>query len=145
MKSLKIGYWLATGVLAAVFALGGVMDLAHAPPAVDGMKALGYPAYVATLLGFWKVLGAVALLVPRLPRLKEWAYAGVVFDLTGAAFSHAAVGDPAGNVLVPLVLLGVAFASWALRPENRKLTSLTARPSPVEEVTVPGSAKRLAA
>lgn len=145
MKSRKFGYWLATGVLAAMFALGGVTDLAHAPPVVAGMKALGYPAYVATLLGFWKVLGAAALLAPRLPRLKEWAYAGVMFDLTGAAFSHAVVGDPTAKVMVPLALLGVAFASWALRPESRKLASPAARPSPIGEVAAPESEKRLAA
>ncbi len=145
MKSRKFAYWLATGTLALMFAIGGVLDLVLAPAAVAGMAALGYPVYVATILGFWKLLGAAALLAPRLPRLKEWAYAGIVFDLTGAAFSHASVGDPAGKVAVPLVLLGVAFASWALRPESRKLARLEARISQPEELRAPESVERAAA
>jgi hypothetical protein len=145
MKSRKFGYWFATGVVAFIFALGGALDLAHAPPAVAGMLALGYPPYVATILGVWKLLGAAALLAPRFPLLKEWAYAGIVFDLTGAAFSHASVGDPASKVAIPLVLLGVAFVSWALRPESRKSPRLAARPSSIEDVTAPESAERLAA
>jgi DoxX-like family len=69
----------------------------------------------------WKVLGGIAILVPRFPRLKEWAYAGIVFDLTGASVSHAVSGDGAPNVIVPLLLAAVAFASWSLRPQSRKL------------------------
>jgi len=121
------------------------MDAIHAPPVIATMKALGYPAYVATILGVWKLLGAVTLLAPRLPRLKEWAYAGVVFDLTGAAFSHASAGDPVDKILIPLVLLAVAFASWALRPESRKLTSALGRSSSRNELAVPDSGQRLAA
>jgi uncharacterized membrane protein YphA (DoxX/SURF4 family) len=83
------------------------------------MRALGYPLYFLTILGTWKVLGAAALLAPRLPRLKEWAYAGIFFDLTGAAISHAFSGDPAGKVATPLVFLLLAGASWALRPPAR--------------------------
>ena len=74
------------------------------------------------------MLGAAAVLAPRLPRLKEWAYAGMVFDLTGAARSHAAVGDAAAKVVTPLVLLALVVASWALRPQSRKLEA-SARPS----------------
>jgi len=76
--------------------------------------------YFVTILGAWKVLGDLAILVPRLPHLKEWAYAGIAFDLTGAAFSHAAVGHPAAKVIVALVLLGIAAASWG-RPANRSV------------------------
>lgn len=120
-RGKTIGYWVATGLTAAAFLMGGLSDLSHAPQVMEGMKALGYPAYFATILGVWKVLGAFALLAPRLPRLKEWAYAGIAFDLTGAAASHAFSGDPAGKVITPLVILGIAAASWALRPESRKL------------------------
>jgi uncharacterized membrane protein YphA (DoxX/SURF4 family) len=98
-------------------------DLSGAPQVLEGMAHLGYPAYFATILGVWKVLGAVAVLAPRFPRLKEWAYAGIFFDLTGAAASHAASGDAAGKVITPLVLVAIAAASWALRPEGRKLAS----------------------
>jgi uncharacterized membrane protein YphA (DoxX/SURF4 family) len=121
MKTQTIGYWAATGLAAFAFAFGGVMDAARTPEVQAGLAHLGYPAYFAVILGVWKVLGAVALLVPRFPRLKEWAYAGMLFDLSGAAISHAAVGDPAWNVLVPLVLLGIVGASWALRPDGRVL------------------------
>jgi hypothetical protein len=73
------------------------------------------------ILGVWKVLGAVAVLAPRFPRLKEWAYAGTVFDLTGAAASHLAVGDGAIKLLGPIIFTGLAFASWALRPPAHRL------------------------
>jgi uncharacterized membrane protein YphA (DoxX/SURF4 family) len=88
------------------------------------VPVLGYPMYFFAILGFWKVLGAIAILVPRFPRLKEWAYAGIFFDLTGAAASVAAVrgyGVYAFHVLAPLILAGLTVASWALRPESRKL------------------------
>jgi uncharacterized membrane protein YphA (DoxX/SURF4 family) len=116
-----LGYWVTTGLIAAALLFGGAVDVAHPPSAVAFLAHLGYPAYFAMLIGTWKVLGGVALLAPRLPRLKEWAYAGVFFDLTGAAISHAASGDPAPRVLVPLVLTALAVASWSLRPQSRKL------------------------
>jgi uncharacterized membrane protein YphA (DoxX/SURF4 family) len=115
------GYWVTTGLIAAVLLFGGAVDVAHPPSAVAFLAHLGYPAYFAMLIGTWKVLGGIALLAPRWPRLKEWAYAGVFFDLTGAAVSHAASGDPAPRVLVPLVMTALALASWSLRPESRKL------------------------
>jgi hypothetical protein len=96
---------------------------------VQGIAELGYPAYFVTILGTWKVLGGLAILAPRLLRLKEWAYAGIAFDLTGAAFSHAAMGHPAVKVIAPLVLLGIAAASWALRPPSRVLGAATAEPA----------------
>jgi uncharacterized membrane protein YphA (DoxX/SURF4 family) len=121
MNSRTIGYWTTTGLLGFAFVAGGIMDLTHAPELVATLGQLGYPSYLATLLGTWKLLGAGAIVVPRLPRLKEWAYAGVAFDLTGAIFSHLSVGDPASKVVAPLVLLGLAVASWSLRPESRTL------------------------
>jgi len=122
-------FWISTGLLAAVLLLGGAMDVLRAPPVVQTITALGYPAYVATLLGVWKLLGAAAIAAPGLPRLKEWAYAGVLLDLSGAAFSHASSGDPAAKVAVPLVLLGLAAVSWAFRPASRRLGELV--PGPV--------------
>jgi uncharacterized membrane protein YphA (DoxX/SURF4 family) len=99
------------------------MDVMKGPDVLAGMAHLGYPAYLATLLGVWKLLGAVAVLVPGFPRVKEWAYAGMFFDLTGASVSHAASGDPAGNVLTPLFILALVVASYLLRPESRRLVS----------------------
>jgi uncharacterized membrane protein YphA (DoxX/SURF4 family) len=116
-----VGYWVTTGLIAAALLFGGAVDVAHPPSAVAFLAHLGYPAYFAILIGTWKVLGGIALLAPRWPRLKEWAYAGVFFDLTGAAISHAASGDPAPRVLVPLVMTALALASWGLRPQSRKL------------------------
>jgi uncharacterized membrane protein YphA (DoxX/SURF4 family) len=118
-KPKIIGYWVTTGLFAAAFLASGLAELAAAPAVVASMRPLGYPPYFLTILGAWKVLGAVALLAPGLPRLKEWAYAGIFFDLTGAAASHAFSGDPAGKVLTPLLFLALAAASWALRPASR--------------------------
>jgi uncharacterized membrane protein YphA (DoxX/SURF4 family) len=116
-EKLKLfAYWGTTALTAFAFLTGGLADLARGPAMVSGMAHLGYPSYFMLILGAWKVLGAVAIVAPRFPRLKEWAYAGMAFDLTGAALSHAAVGDPASKVLVPLLILGIAAASWALRP-----------------------------
>lgn len=119
MKTQTIGYWLTTVLVAAAFAVGGVFDLMRPPQVLEIMAHLGYAGYVAAIIGFWKVLGAGAVLAPGLPRLKEWAYAGMFFDLTGAAVSHAMVGDGPGQVLTPLVLLVLVALSWALRPASR--------------------------
>lgn len=116
-----IGYWLATGLVAFALGTGGVADVMRVPPVVEGMTHLGYPVYFCVILGVWKVLGAGALLAPGMPRLKEWAYAGAVFDLTGAAASHAAAGDDAAKLIAPLVLTALALLSWTLRPASRRL------------------------
>ena len=124
MKGKNIAYWITT-ILVAFFMSGGVAQLAHVPATVDGfVRILHYPPYFVTILGFWKVAGAIAILVPGFPRLKEWAYAGIFFDLTGAAASCAAVGGYGAygfHVIVPLLLAVVAVASWALRPPSRKI------------------------
>ncbi len=123
MKAKAIGYWVATGLTGFAFLSGGAMDLSRSPQVLEGMSHLGYPAYFAAILGAWKLAGAVAVLAPRFPRLKEWAYAGMAFDLTGAAISHASSGDDGGKIMTPLVLLAIVAASWALRPESRKLAA----------------------
>jgi uncharacterized membrane protein YphA (DoxX/SURF4 family) len=122
MTARNLGYWVSTGLVALAFAFGGFADLSRSPDMLAGLAHLGYPAYLAGLLGAWKLLGAAAVLSPGMPRLKEWAYAGMFFDLTGAAYSHAASGDPLGRVITPLILLGVVAVSWALRPGSRALT-----------------------
>ncbi|HET9933801.1 MAG TPA: DoxX family protein [Polyangiaceae bacterium] len=140
MKTRKIAYFTTTALVSFAFVAGGAADVTSAPAVIDAMHKLGYPAYVASLLGVWKLLGAAALLAPRLPRLKEWAYAGIFFDLTGAAVSHAAVGDAAGKIMTPLVILGLAIASWALRPADRLLAS-----RPVTRADAPSGRAVLAA
>jgi DoxX-like family len=123
-----ISYWVATTLIGLETLAGGATDLARGrtmlvsgPFVIDIITHLGYPAYVLTILGVWKVLGAIVLFAPRLPRLKEWAYAGLVFELTGAAASSAAHGDPAKELIGPLVLASLALTSWALRPPSRRL------------------------
>ena len=123
MKAKNIAYWTTTGLVAFCIGSGGVAQLAQFRANPHGtVPVLGYPMYFFAILGFWKVLGAIAILVPRYPRLKEWAYAGIFFDLTGAAASCAAVGGYGAygfHVLAPLILAGLMVASWALRPESR--------------------------
>ena len=85
---------------------------------------LGYPVYFLAIIGTWKVLGTIALLVPRFPRLKEWAYAGIFFNMTSAAISHAASGDAAWHMFYTGFLAIVTIASWALRPQSRTLGAL---------------------
>ena len=117
-KTKWIGSWVATGILGFVLFTGGAAQLARRPENVEGMVRLGYPLYLTTILGFWKVLAAVALLVPRFPRLKEWAYAGAFFELTGASASWAFTDGNLGHVVGPLIFAAVALASRALRPES---------------------------
>ena len=137
-----IGYWVTTGLLAAASLAAGAAELASAPGAVASTLALGYPAYLVTILGVWKVLSVPALLAPRLPRLKEWAYAGIFFDLTGAAASHAFSGDTPGKIATPLVLLAIAAASWALRPPSRSWKS---DPTPPKSAPAVASRENVAA
>ena len=126
MKSAA--YWTATALIALETLAGGVMDLVHGPAevvtgpsVVEVVTDLGYPVYILTILGVAKLLGGATLLAPGLPRLKEWAYAGIVFELAGASVSLFARGHDAGDVATPLLLAAVAIASWALRPPGRTL------------------------
>jgi uncharacterized membrane protein len=118
-------YWITTGLVALVFLAGGITDVARPANVVAIMNHLGYPLYFATILGIWKLLGAATVVVPAPARLKEWAYAGMFFDLTGAAFSHAASGDPAKAVVTPLVILALVIASWALRSSATRALAQT--------------------
>jgi hypothetical protein len=127
MKTRRIAYWVTTALLALGIFAGGAYNFARPPAVVQSMQHLGYPVYFPALLGAWKMSGALAVVAPGLPRLKEWAYAGLCFDLIGALVSHAAVGDGADKLLPPAVLLVFALASWALRPESRR------RPGPHRE------------
>jgi uncharacterized membrane protein YphA (DoxX/SURF4 family) len=119
----NVAYWVTTIFGPASFVIGGVLHLLLTPDVVATLRHLGYPAYFALILGLGKLLGAVAIVIPRVPRLKEWAYAGFFFDLSAAAFSRAAVSDSAVDIIAPLVFLSLVMASWALRPESRRLAS----------------------
>jgi DoxX-like family len=113
-------YWTTTAVLATECLVGGVMGALQLPPFRDTATDLGYPAYFMSILGVWYVSAGVVLLAPRLPRLKEWAYAGLVINYTGAAASHIWNGDGAEKLVGPAIFLGLTAASWALRPAARR-------------------------
>src|SRR5262249_46766591 len=115
------GYWTATVLLGIEGIVGGMLGLLRLPAYADVMQHLGYPSYLMSILGMWYTLAGLALLAPRLPRLKEWAYAGLLFNYTGAALSHLVVGDGAGAVVAPMIFAGLTIASWALRPPSRRL------------------------
>ena len=121
MNPRSIAYWVSTALTAFVFLSGGAADVARPGFVMEGMTHLGYPAYFVLILGVWKILGGVVILLPRCPLLKEWAYAGMFFDLSGASASHASVGDPAIKIATPIIILGIVVASWALRPKCRTL------------------------
>ena len=131
MKIKAIAYWTTTTLIALETLAGGAVDLTHGrtnvvsgTPVVDVVTGLGYPVYILTILGLWKIPGAIALVVPGFPRLKEWAYAGIVFELSGAAASQAVRGH-ISDLSSCLVLLGLALASWALRPPSRTLGAVS--------------------
>jgi uncharacterized membrane protein YphA (DoxX/SURF4 family) len=115
-------YWITTALVVFEMALGGLWDILRVPQVRGLIERLGFPLYFLVILGIWKLLGAVALAVPRFPRLKEWAYAGVLFDLTGAVASLWASGlIGAPTMAYPTAMIAVAAASWALRPPSRRL------------------------
>ncbi len=124
MKVKQVAYWATTVLLAFALASGAVGELTRQWGTLETVTMLGYPAYFLTIIGLWKLGAAVTVLVPRLPRLKEWAYAGIVFNMTGAFASHAAVGDVGTNayhLLATGSMVLLAVASWALRPPSRVL------------------------
>ena len=122
MKARKIAYWITTALVALAIGSGGVFDALRVKDAMDIFTHLGYPEHFAVVLGIWKILGAITLLAPGLPRAKEWAYAGIFFDLTTAAVAHAAANDPVSAMINPIVILVLLIVSWKLRPDSRKLS-----------------------
>ena len=121
-KTRSIGYWITTLLGPASFVVGGTLFLTQGEQQVATLAHLGYPAYLLYILGFWKWLGAVTVVMPGLPLVKEWAYAGFFFELTGAAASHAFAGDGLGQIVQPIVFLSLVMASWGLRPASRRIS-----------------------
>jgi hypothetical protein len=122
-KTNKIIYWIATIWLALGMVSTGVVQLLKEKTGaggVDSITRLGYPVYFLTLLGIWKLLGTVAVLVPKFRLLKEWAYSGFFFVMTGAIFSHLASGSPMSEIAPSLLLLILTLVSWLFRPADRK-------------------------
>ncbi|MDF2959546.1 MAG: DoxX-like family protein [Paenibacillus sp.] len=122
MKITKIFYWIFTVLTVALMGAGAIPDLLSVPDAVTLFAHLGYPAYLLPFLGVAKLLGVAAILVPGFPRIKEWAYAGFVFDLTGAMYSSIAVGDPASGLVFFFIGYIVIFGSYVLH--HKRLSQL---------------------
>ena len=123
-RTRKIIYWITTVWLALGMTSSAIVQLMRHPDALTSMTRLNYPHYLLTMLGIWKLLGLVTILAPRLPLLKEWAYAGFFFVASGAAISHIVTGDPIGEIIPSLLLLTLTIVSWYLRPESRRLANV---------------------
>ena len=119
-KRNKIIYWIATIWLALGMVSTGIVQLLKMKEETVMMAHLGYPIYFLTIIGIWKILGVVAVLVPKFPLVKEWAYAGFFFAMSGAIFSHIAVGDPLKEIFPASLLLILTVVSWYFRPADRK-------------------------
>jgi hypothetical protein len=117
----SLAYWVCTGLVVFFIGSGGLAYAMNVPDVVQGVVALGFPVHFVVLLGVWKVLGSVAILVPGYPLLKEWAYAGIMFELTGAASTSVATGGEWWHVAAPLSIAVLLASSWALRPRSRVL------------------------
>jgi hypothetical protein len=126
-KRKKIIYWIATIWLALGMVSTGAVQLLKEKTGAGGVNSitnLGYPIYFLTILGIWKMLGVVTVLIPKFPLLKEWAYAGFFFAMSGAIFSHIAVGNSVSEIFPPLLLLILTMVSWYFRPADRKIISV---------------------
>lgn len=122
-KRTKIIYWVATIWLALGMTSTGIVQIIKMEEEVANFRNLGYPIYFMTIIGIWKLMGVVAILMPKYPLLKEWAYAGFFFAMSGAIISHLAIGDEALTLFGPILLLVLTFISWYLRPVNRSINS----------------------
>jgi uncharacterized membrane protein YphA (DoxX/SURF4 family) len=120
-KRNKIIYWVSTIWLALGMMSTGIVQLLKMNEEVQMFTRLGYPSYLLTILGVWKLLGVVALLIPKFPLIKEWAYAGFFFIMSGAVVSHLINGDEPVTLFGPTLLLVLTAVSWYFRPADRKL------------------------
>src|SRR6478735_6633086 len=123
-KRNKIIYWIATLWLVLGMTSTGIVQLIKMKEEAELFSRLNYPEYLLTILGVWKILGVIAILIPKFPLVKEWAYAGFFFAMSGAVFSHFAVGDEAKEFFGPTLLIILTIVSWYFRPADRKLVSL---------------------
>jgi uncharacterized membrane protein YphA (DoxX/SURF4 family) len=129
-KRNKIIYWIATIWLAlgmVATGTGQLVKMKAGQGGADMITHLGYPIYLLTILGIWKILGVIAVLIPKFPLLKEWAYAGFFFVMTGAIFSHIASGDSINEIFPALLLLILTVVSWYFRPAGRKIIPINIR------------------
>ena len=124
-KRNKIIYWMATIWLSLGMLSTAIVQLLRTEDEVEMMTRLGYPVYFLTIIGVWKILGVVAVLFPKFPLLKEWAYAGFFFAMSGAIISHLIVGDEIKEIFGPTLLLVLTVVSWHFRSADRKLILVT--------------------
>lgn len=120
-KKNRIIYWIATLWLSLGMVSTGIVQIVPLEEEVQKMSGLGYQAYFLRIIGTWKLLGVIAILVPRLPLVKEWAYAGFFFLMTGAVLAHLVHGDALTEYFGPVLLLVLTIVSWYYRPSDRKL------------------------
>ncbi len=123
-KRNKIIYWIFTLWMALGMVSTAIVQLMKNKDELANFTNLGYPAYLMTIIGVWKILGVIAVLIPKFPLLKEWAYAGFFFVMSGALVSHIIVGDTAGRTLPALLLLVLVVISWYFRPADRKISMI---------------------
>lgn len=122
---IGIVYWISTCLTALLFAAPGLALVLRDPHFVEEMTRLGYPGYFLPFLGIWKILGAIVVLVPGARYLKEWAYAGMIFDIAGAVVSRAVAGDHGPELVLPFIIASLVALSWGLRPDDRRLSSVS--------------------
>lgn len=123
-KRNKIIYWISTAWLSLGMTSSAIVQLIKMDEEIERTHdLLGFPIYFLTIIGVWKLLGVIAVLVPKFPLVKEWAYAGFFFTMSGAIAAHIAVNDPFSEIFPALLLLVLTTVSWYFRPESRKLTS----------------------
>jgi hypothetical protein len=120
-KRKVIWYWIITVILSFCIFSGGLAQALQVKGVVQGFKPLGYPNYFISLIGVWKVLGVIAILIPKFKLLKEWAYAGIFFAMSGAVISHIASDDVSVQIIAPFLLAVLTVLSWYLRPADRKI------------------------
>lgn len=120
-KKSKIFYWIATVWLSLGMLSTGIVQLIKHEEEVINFTNLGYPTYLMLILGVWKILGVIVVIIPKFPLLKEWAYAGFFFAMSGAVLSHLAIGDAPSTLFGPFLLLVLTMLSWYFRPSTRKL------------------------
>jgi hypothetical protein len=124
-KRKLIWYWIITVILSFCIFSGGLAQAVQLKGVMQGFKPLGYPNYFISLIGVWKVLGIIAILIPKFKLLKEWAYAGLFFVISGAVISHIASGDVSVQIIAPILLAVFTVLSWYLRPADRKIISVS--------------------
>ena len=123
-KRKLIWYWIITGLLSFCIFFGGLTQALQLKQTIQGFKPLGYPTYFISVIGIWKMLGIIAILAPKFKLLKEWAYAGIFFAMSGAVISHIASNDVSIQIIAPFLLAVFTVLSWYLRPADRKIVSV---------------------